>query len=40
MIGIRFINRFSEKKIVLANWPILGTKMAHPQNFGSTVRIF
>ena len=35
MIGTRVINRFSEKFSVWANGPILGPKMAHPQNSGS-----
>ena len=36
----RLINRFSEKKSHLGKWTILGTKIAHPHNCGSTGRIF
>ena len=34
------INRFSEKNSHLGKLAILGTKMAHPHNSASVVRIF
>ena len=35
----RLINRFpEEKKIHLGKWAILGPKIVHPHNFGSTGR--
>ena len=36
----RLINRFSEKNSHLGKWAILGPKIAHPHNSGSTGRIF
>ena len=40
MKEIRLINRFSEKNSHLGKWAILGPKIAHPHNSGSTGRIF
>ena len=37
--GINGINNFPEKKN-WGKWTILGPKMVHPHNSGSTVRIF
>ena len=36
----RPINKFYEKKSNLGKWAILGPKIVHPRNSGSTERIF
>ena len=36
----KLINRFSERNYNLGKWVILGPKIAHPHNSGSTGRIF
>ena len=36
----RVINRLSEKNSHLGKWAILGPKIVHPHNSGSTGRIF
>ena len=34
------INNFYQKKFLQSKWAILGSKMAHPLNSGSVLRIF
>ena len=40
MKGTRLINRVSDKNSHMGKWAILGPKMAHPHNSGSSVRNF
>ena len=40
MNATRFTNEFFEKILCQRKWVILGIKMVHPHNFGSTLKSF